>query len=46
LDGIIVPIQEKGEHKMAEQRVPDLEELDEKEATHFFNDVFFADPSP
>ncbi|HEY6714619.1 MAG TPA: hypothetical protein VI055_20410 [Rubrobacter sp.] len=31
---------------MAEQQVPDLEELDEKEATHFLNDVFFADPSP
>ena len=34
-------------NKMDEQhRVPNLEELDEKEATRFLNDVFFADLSP
>src|SRR5215208_1614619 len=45
--GIIVPIRERSSAEMAEhKRVPNLEELDEKEAYSFLTDVFFYGPIP
>jgi hypothetical protein len=45
--GIIVAIRERSSAEMVEhKRVPNLEELDEKEAYSFLTDVFFYGPVP
>jgi hypothetical protein len=39
-------LQERSNKMNEQQRVPNLEELDEQQAHHFLTDVFFADLSP